>query len=58
MKHFTKNDFNRKMPMLVIAAALFITFGGCRKGHDKQVNSYTWYVTSLGDGSVLKVSYY
>lgn len=24
----------------------------------KQVNSSTWYVTSLGDGSVLKVSYY
>ncbi len=24
----------------------------------KQVNSYTWYVTLLGDGSVLKVSYY
>ena len=24
----------------------------------KQVNPYTWYVTSLGDGSVLKVSYY
>ncbi|MEO6813959.1 MAG: ScyD/ScyE family protein [Ginsengibacter sp.] len=24
----------------------------------KQVDSYTWYVTSLGDGSVLKISYY
>lgn len=23
----------------------------------KQVNNHTWYVTSLGDGSVLKVSY-
>ncbi|HUZ58360.1 MAG TPA: hypothetical protein VMU83_06225 [Hanamia sp.] len=23
----------------------------------KQVNDYTWYVTSLGDGSVLKVTY-
>ncbi|HET7117616.1 MAG TPA: ScyD/ScyE family protein [Hanamia sp.] len=23
----------------------------------KQVNNYTWYVTSLGDGSVLKVTY-
>ena len=32
--HLTKNGFNRKIPILVVAAALFITFGGCRKGHD------------------------
>ncbi len=24
----------------------------------KQVNEHTWYVTSMGDGTVLKITYY